>query len=395
MLRRERTVVSGICSIVALAALAMPAAAADPTGNDVADAFLKTLEATGASDVTVESVSGDGGTTTITGLSATRKTGDQTSMLTVAEVDIAGGSVGADGALSADSIAANGLAMEQADEEATVTVAEMEADQVKLPAPDAISSGEQMGSTASYRSMKVAGVNIEQPGKEPITIADISVEITERENGQPRAGGFSVSGIKVPVGALEQDDEGAQQLKDLGYDAIGLDIVGKGGWDAATGAATLEEFRLDADDMGELTLKAKLGGITPQVLASLQQEDQGFEQLMGALGTVTVDSLSIGYNDDGLTDKILEKAASDQGVDKATLVAQLSQMMPMMLAMLENPEFEKKVTDAVTTFLNAPGNLTVSADPPAPVAVPQLVGVAMMAPQTIPTVLSVDIKANQ
>ena len=53
------------------------------------------------------------------------------------------------------------------------------------------------------------------------------------------------------------------------------------------------------------------------------------------------------------------------------------------------------VTEAVNTYLDNPGNLTISAEPENPVPFPMIMGAAMGAPNTLPDVLGVTVEANR
>lgn len=66
-----------------------------------------------------------------------------------------------------------------------------------------------------------------------------------------------------------------------------------------------------------------------------------------------------------------------------------------MLSMLNNPEFQAKVAGAATAFLKDPKSLSASAMPGTPVPFAQILGTAMMAPQSLPDILGVTITANQ
>ena len=88
------------------------------------------------------------------------------------------------------------------------------------------------------------------------------------------------------------------------------------------------------------------------------------------------------------------KQAKDQGVDTKTYAKQLKVMLPMVVSMIGNKEFEAKVAGAAGAFLDAPKSLTIAARPKTPVPVGQIMGAAMMAPQSLPNVLGAEVSAN-
>jgi hypothetical protein len=70
-------------------------------------------------------------------------------------------------------------------------------------------------------------------------------------------------------------------------------------------------------------------------------------------------------------------------------------MAPMMIAQLNIPELQNAVSAAVNTYVDDPKNITISAAPAKPVPFPMIMGAAMGAPNTIPSVLGVTVTANQ
>lgn len=386
----------GVCGVLLVVGLAGPVAAFDPSGSDVADALMKTLEATGADSVTYESVTDGAGGTTIAGLTTTRTNDGETNTITTEKVEIKGGAVTADGGFSADDLVVTNMTMTQSGEEAELSAVTASVKGLVLPPAEAIEAGTAIGSSATYGSFVVDKLMISEPGKPAVTVGRLETTVLARDgDGVPSSGELRVSEVRIPAGAFGEEDEGASELKALGYEEVELDIYGKGGWDAATGNSSLEELRFDADDMGKITLQLALGGVTQEVIDGLQQEEQDFNQMLGLLNNVTIETLSLSYEDDGLADRMIARNAEQQGVDKQEFVDEITGALPMMLGMLQNPAFEQSIVDAVSSFLSAPGSITVAAAPGSPVPVAQIVGVAMMAPQTIPSVLSLTISANE
>ena len=192
-----------------------------------------------------------------------------------------------------------------------------------------------------------------------------------------------------------EDEDTRKRLTDLGYAEIVVDILAAGDWNSDDGTATLKQLEISGQDMGTISLDGQFLGLTPDVVAALQQEQNDFSQLMQTLQGVSVANLTIRYEDESLAGRALELSAKDQNVSEPELIDTLNMQVTQMLAMLENKGFEEKVSAAVKMFLANPESLEISAKPAAPVPFAQLVGTVMMAPQTLPNVLAVEVAANE
>ena len=115
---------------------------------------------------------------------------------------------------------------------------------------------------------------------------------------------------------------------------------------------------------------------------------------MELLQGLSLEKARIRWTDASLTTRLLDAKAKEQGTDRATFAKQLKLMVPMLTSAIGNKPFEQKITAAVGAYLDAPKSLTVKATPAAPLPLSQIMGAAMMAPQSLPTVLSADVTAN-
>lgn len=381
-------------------ATAAPASAFEATGDPVADALMTLLEANGATDVAAEAATTSGGVTTITGLTATRtdEETDTAAVFTIDTITIEGGAVGTDSALEADRIDLETIRIAaEADPDGgptNATIGSLTLTDVSMPQAAELADEDTTVDLARYRRMSLDDLAIAEADAEPVTVDGVEVEITRFDGEEPRAAVVEVDDITVPMGAIDDEDSRAQ-LEALGYDGVRLDFDADVDWEAASGALSVRKFELTGEDMGVISVVASLGGLTEAVIEQLQADQEDFQEMMAVLGNVTIGNLSISYDDGGLAPKLLDYTAEQQGTDTATLVAGLTAALPDMLAVLDNQAFQDQIERAVSAFLGNPQSLTVVAEPPAPVPVPQIAGVAMMAPQTLPSVLNVRVTANQ
>ncbi len=66
------------------------------------------------------------------------------------------------------------------------------------------------------------------------------------------------------------------------------------------------------------------------------------------------------FDDDTLTNKVLDFVAAQQGMTKADIANQAKAIVPFMMAQLNNPELTAAVSAAVNAYLDNPKSLTIA-----------------------------------
>jgi len=117
--------------------------------------------------------------------------------------------------------------------------------------------------------------------------------------------------------------------------------------------------------------------------------------MMGLMQQLTFNNAKISFADASLTKKVLDVVGAEQGVSGEQMAQSLKGLAPLMIAQLNMPELQNQIAQAVNTYLDDPRSLTIIAAPAAPVPFPMIMGAAMGAPNTIPQVLGVTVKANE
>ena len=377
-------------SLAVLLLAGAPALAAEPTGNAIADAVIGGMEASGATNISWGGVTGDDDTATITDLKATTAAGEngKTSTLTIGSLTLDEASV-ADGRIEAGAVAATSIGVKEDGGTAGVTIAQITGAGVAGSVEDAVSP--DLDTTLG--EMTATGIVITVEDGTAIPIETVEVKTGDVVDGTPREMSFAANAIVIDVAKLP-DEEAKAQLTRLGYDTLKLSLVFAGGWDADEETLTVEEITVAGDQMGSLSLAASLGGLTEAVMEQLQAEGND-EQKMQLLQGLLVEEIEISFENQSVVNRLIDAQAKDGGTTPTAVVDQLTQALPQMLQMIGNPDFEAKVAAAATAFLKAPKNLTITAAPAQPVPIAQVVGAAMMAPQSLPTVLNVTVDANQ
>ena len=116
--------------------------------------------------------------------------------------------------------------------------------------------------------------------------------------------------------------------------------------------------------------------------------------MMGILAQLSIESASISFEDDSLTEKLLDYYGKQYGMTPEQVADAAVQSVQAVAASLQNPDFQNEVTEAVRTFLADPQSIEIAIDPQAPIPAMQVMGAVMGAPQTLPQVLSLSVTAN-
>lgn len=376
--------------------LAPPALAFDATGSDVADRFLEIVEAGNATVSGYDGVTQSGETVTISGLRTSIDEGSAKSRLTIRETTISGGLLTDDGGLSAASLSMGGVNIENLDEDEDVTVSAENiviSDPV-LASPAAVKASNGADAiTPTYSRAELTNIVIDAKDDGRVPVSRVVAVIDAMDDGLPTSGSISVEGIEITADSL--DDEEQKALSDLGYESLTLSIQMEADWKPDTGALAIDRLTLSGENAGTLNAALRINGLTREVLEQLDAAQDNPEQAMGLMQGLLVESVSLRIENDSIVDRVLENQAKEAGATREVFVEQLTGALPFMLSMLNNAEFQAKVAGAATAFLKDPKSLSASAMPAAPVPFAQILGTAMMAPQSLPDILGVTITANQ
>ncbi len=127
---------------------------------------------------------------------------------------------------------------------------------------------------------------------------------------------------------------------------------------------------------------------------SSQAEMAGMQLLMSMAAQLSVSGISIRFNDDSVTNNVLEFMAADQGVSRKGFVTMALSILPAILGPLGMPALQEQVIDAATGFLTNPGNIEIKAEPAEPVPFMALFA-ATQNPSIANDLLNISVTANQ
>ncbi|TAU81182.1 hypothetical protein [Rhizobium leguminosarum] len=266
-------------------------------------------------------------------------------------------------------------------------------------------TGDTLNDILLYETVSTGPIALNIKGKDVFAIESIESNL-ERQDG-----GFSydanVAGLKADLSQVE-DANAKEAIEKLGLTTLDGAVTMKGIWEIESGKVAVDEYAFDFKNVGRLNFAVDFSGYTLGFIKSLQEAVKTAEAnpnkeeanqavglaMLGLMQQLTINSASIRFDDASITKKALDYAGSQQGVTGDQLAQSLKGLVPMMMAQLNMPELQNQVTAAVTTYLDGPKSLTISAAPEKPVPVPMIIGAAMGAPNTIPSVLGVKVTAN-
>lgn len=381
--------ISGVAAIVVAASLAVSPAAYgfDKTGNPIADTLLQNMEASGATNVTAGSVTGDAGRTEITDLKATVTDDGKTANLSIGSIVFEDGAV-EDGRLKAEKVIVEALTVEGGPE-FRVSFGKGFADKVVMPTAEEVRANpNSVKAQAAYRHAEFSEIVFTTENGGTIPVGSVVLDLDDFRDGRPHSGSASVTGITVEKGVL--DGDGQQAFDQFGYESVTLSFSSKGNWDQEAGVATIEEIKLTGDNVGTLLIAGTFGGLTKDVVDQLEN-NQDPEKAMQLLQGISIHGLSIRIDNDSIVERALDAQAKQMGVDRDTFAQQLAQTAPLFLSALQNKAFEEEVAKVVATFLKERQSIMAVAQPAQPIPAAQIIGAAMVAPQTLPSVLAVKV----
>ena len=381
-------VVMALCVLMPLAL--SPAMAFTPTGNKIADAFLAAVEGDDGEVESYGTVAETGDTVTIEDLVLTEP-GSEMNEAHIASSTLTAGELQANGHLKLGELVLSGISVTT--EEGTLSVASFSATDLIVPTPEELSGGNGQGVVGpSYGTMEAQDIQIAFSDGNKVAIGRLFMAIDEMSGDLPIASHFAIDALKVEADDLNENSRKA--LADLGYEGLALNVEGLGRWDPDTATVEVTDVKVSGKNAGTLAINLSLGGVTQDLVRQLNVLQDEPEKAMGLLQGVTIKSITIRLDNSSIIERILDMQARESGTDRDTLVQQLTAGMPMMVTILQNPELQNNVVEAMTLFLSNPVSLEITARPQSPVPISQILGQAMFAPQALPQILGMNISAN-
>jgi hypothetical protein len=259
-----------------------------------------------------------------------------------------------------------------------------------LYAPDF--SGEKALFPDGKMDMAIKGASFSLDGTELFRL-DGSVSSAEyNQESSDYSANVGIDGLFLNIKEMPAEpgtESGRQQFAALGYDSLSLDLDIAMDWNVASGLLDISKYRFAAKDMAALDLTFIINGYDQSFAKTMQSVSQkmgetsdpemqqalGF-QLLGMMSSLNVVEIALSFDDDSLTNRLLDFQAKQSGQTAEDMAAALPFMAGAMLSQFEIPEFAASVASALTSFLKTSGSITLSAKPERPISVAELMGIS-------------------
>lgn len=288
------------------------------------------------------------------------------------------------------------------EEEVRFAAQGIELGNVLLPDED---KRDNYGGFLFYETFALDRMALTIAGTDVFTMGDMHFEVTEPDGDTPMDFSGAAESFTVDLSLMEDENQlavmealGLKQMK--GYMEV------EGSWNPNDGRLAFSQYDMTVVEAGTLGFTFDLGGYTPSLIASLRELQKQMAEnpdsdnsaqglaILGLLQQMTFHSAEISFADDTLTNKVLDFVAKNQGMRAADIANQAKAVVPFALAQLNNPELTAQASQAVSTFLDDPQSLTVSARPAQPVPFALLMATAMTTPVELTKSLAVTVTAN-
>ena len=259
-----------------------------------------------------------------------------------------------------------------------------------------------------YASAHTGPISIKNKGVEVITANSIESTMGFEEDNSGISSTLKLTGFNADL-THGNDPKAKEFIDGLGIQTVTGDLNVEGYWQVATGKVEVSKMAIDLTKIGRLDVNFSVSGYTTDfikamgdaVKASNANADKAAGQqalgmaMMGLMQQLSFESAAVRFDDASITKRVLDFMGKQQNMSGDDMAKGAAAMIPMMMGQLNMPELQAQVTEAANTYLADPKNIEVTAAPEKPVPFPQIMGAAMGAPTTLPTVLGVSITANQ
>jgi len=369
---------------------------------DGADLLAKINAATGLPGAPVSAQSVDVSGTTVTLRGTTYKPAPTGDAMVLGDVTLEGVQEESDGGYSIETVTFPDI--NARDDKTTVSVSDISMTNVLVP-PNV--TGDTLDSVLVYEEASAGATTVSVDGKPVFSIASFRSTTDVAEDKSSVGFEVEVEGIKADLSTVEEANP-REAIQSLGLTSLDGSMSISGSWQAEQGVVDIEDYTIDFADVGRLSMAFSFTGYTMDFVravnelgeAQAQQADQQSKDaaglaMLGLMQRLTFNSAEIKFNDAGITTRALDYAGKEQGVSGETMAQMLKGMTPIVLAQYNIPKLQTMVSEAVNTYLDNPGNFTISAAPTNPVPFPMIMGAAMGAPNTLPDVLGLTVEANR
>ncbi len=257
-----------------------------------------------------------------------------------------------------------------------------------------------LDSIVMYDKLKVDEILFGTPGKDGATVKGFDLSLDTTNKAEKIGYVWTIANIDATF-----EKGGKNPLAPLDMNTFNGSLTSKGSWSPASGDTSLDQLELEAKELGKINITGSLGGYDLAFLEAVQKTQENMSKadadkdaaglaILGLAEQLNLKNLSIRFDNDTLTQKVLDYYAKQQGADGKQLGEQMKMMVPLMATQLKNPEFAQQLKVAADKYFTDPKSLTISASPDQPVTFASIVATASLDPAKIIQLLKISVDAN-
>lgn len=259
-----------------------------------------------------------------------------------------------------------------------------------------------------YEGFSTGEISVDTDDVRVFSMAGVDMQVERQDDGSKVDMRMNGSDLEIDLSTID-DPKARDAIQQLGYETLTGDIKLDAAWDATAGTVNMQEYSLSLDEVGRLSMSMEISGYTLEFINAMQQaqasaaanpDPQAAQQalgfaMLGMLQQLSFNSASVRFEDASVTERALAFAGKQQGVSGDQMRMALKGMLPLMLGRIGIPELQKQIAAAASVYLDNPENITITAAPASPVAVPVIMGAGMGDPKSLVDLLNVQVSANK
>jgi hypothetical protein len=214
--------------------------------------------------------------------------------------------------------------------------------------------------------------------------------------GEPDTGlgrtDFRVEDIHYPASAIRRSDPSGVALTLIGGGDLIFDLWGMAVMTAEGGTF---DSALSARSLGTFRLSGKFAGRATGLIASAPPYSQSDAMVPSPqLSPITVSRLSVRFEDQSITGKILAMLAAERSVGAEVIIEEAAAAVEQALATIQNTRLIGQIKTALKSYLGDPKSLTLTAEPTPPAPLGAVIERAVADPASLLAQFPVSVSAN-
>ena len=203
---------------------------------------------------------------------------------------------------------------------------------------------------------------------------------------------FRLEDIRYPASAIRRSDPSGVVLALIGGGDLVFDLWGMGVMTAEGGTF---DSALSARTLGKLRLSGRFAGRSTGLVASAPAYSQSDAMIPSPqLSPMTVSRLSVRFEDQSITGKILAMLAAERSVGTEIIIDEAVAAVQQALANVQNARLVEQIKAALKSYLAAPKSVTLTAEPTPPARIDSVMERAIADPASLLDQFPISVSAN-